>query len=83
VREDRRQKELDAVNYLLRADEVWSRVYAQWVARSSQDPILVQQLEQLRQDPRYSDLCVQWSDAGLKRFSREVELMFKRKGWLR
>ena len=62
VEEDRRQKDMNRVNYLLRVDEVWSRAYAQWVATSSQDPILLQQLETLRHDCFIKYWCV---DAGV------------------
>jgi hypothetical protein len=82
VNEATRQRDLGKVNYLLRLDEVWSRAYSQWLATSSQDPILLQQLETLRQDPNYSDLFVQWSDADFVRIGQEIDLLFKRRGWL-
>lgn len=78
-----RQKQWDKVKYLLSREEFWSRAYAQWVAISSLDPILLQQLETLRQDPVYSRFFLQWSDDDFARIDREIYLLFKRKGWLR
>jgi hypothetical protein len=83
IRNRIRQIDFDLVNYLLSLEDVWARVYAQWVATSSQDSILLQQLEALRQDAKYSDFYVQWSDADFGRLSRETNLLFIRKGWLR
>ncbi len=80
--EQDRQIDLYKVNYLMRGQEVWARAYSQWVATFSRDPILLQQLETVRQDPKYSNFHSQWSDGDFARIGTEIVLLFKRKGWL-
>jgi len=83
IQDEIRKVAYNAVDYLLKPYEFWSRAYAQWVATISQDPILLGQLKTLQQDPQFSLFYVQWSDADFERIGREIELLFRRKGWLR
>jgi hypothetical protein len=68
---------LQSGGYLIRQQEVWARVFAQWVAVHSGNRSLLYQLDHVRRTRG-----IQWSDASFHRIDREVTVMFKRLGWL-
>jgi hypothetical protein len=78
-----RKDDLSRVNYLLGSNEAWCRAYSQWLAISSQEPALIQQLNNLRQARNNARFAIQWDDSDFGPLHQQIDLLFRRKGWIR
>ncbi len=69
--------------YLLKAEELWARSYAQFIAAKSRDPALLQQIEQERSRP-VNGLYYpkQWDEADFERILAEIETIFRGLRWI-
>lgn len=66
--------------YVMRHDEMWARSYAQYVATRSQDPILLAELNAIRNEP-YG--VTQWADDDFEPIAKAIDAILKVAGWLR
>lgn len=66
-------------DYLLQPREIWARSYAQYIAKKSGDPILMDQLQTLKELP----YPMQWSDDDFDGVSGEIDTLFKELKWLK
>jgi hypothetical protein len=67
------------VRYLLRADELWARSYAQYIATRSSDASLKAELvEYLEKHNAYSS---QWTDEDFAPIAEAIDRLFERLGW--
>jgi hypothetical protein len=72
------------VTFMLRAQEMWARSYAQYIATRSGDPILRAQLflerERLAGMPYYPE---QWDDDDFAPIAEAIDELLNAKGWRR
>jgi hypothetical protein len=68
--------------YLLRQKELWARSYAQYIATRSNDPVLREQLDAIRNNPKNPYRFQQWSDEDFEPIAAAIDRMFKALGWL-
>jgi SPP1 gp7 family putative phage head morphogenesis protein len=69
------------VGYLLRQKELWARSYAQYIATRSGDPLLGEQLDAIRNNPKNPYRFQQWSDEDFKPIADAIDVMFANLGW--
>jgi hypothetical protein len=67
------------VQYLLTRHETFARSYAQYIAAKSKDPVLLKQLEEIRNDPIYTS---QWGDDDFAPIEKALDALFEGLGWL-
>lgn len=66
------------LTYVLRAEELWARAYAQYVAVRSRDPVL---LAELAADQAGRAYPVQWSDADFEPIAAAIDQILAFVGW--
>jgi hypothetical protein len=72
-----------AIEYLLNAEELWARSYAQYIATKSQYPLLCQQLNDersLRVGAVYYPQ--QWTDKDFEPILESIDRILRERGWL-
>lgn len=81
LRRRARGKDLE---YFLRPQELFARSYAQYVAATSQDTVLLRQLGQRQSHPDAQRLYTeQWLDDDFEPIAQALERIFEERGWLR
>ncbi|HTJ78526.1 MAG TPA: phage minor head protein [Rariglobus sp.] len=69
------------LEYLLRGREIWARAYAQYIATRTGDAAMLAELEAMRSQAGYGNL-VTWTEADFAPIAKEIDLVFKQKGWI-
>lgn len=67
------------IRYLLGAEEVWARSYAQYIALRSGNVEMLAQLDGLRRDILYGE--AQWSDDDFEPIAEAMDRLFRGLGW--
>jgi hypothetical protein len=81
LRRRARGKDLE---YFLRPQELFARSYAQYVAATSQDTVLLRQLGRRQSHPDAQRLYTeQWLDDDFEPIAQALERIFEERGWLR
>ena len=71
------------VSYLLTYTEASARCYAQYIATRSGDPLLLDQLANLRAAGDVIWRLAHWSDPAFAPIAAAIDHLFRQKGWLR
>lgn len=71
------------LEYLIKPQELWARSHSQYIAMKSGDPILQQQLDDLRHELDQSVSPTQWTEEDFRPIGDAIGRLLKRKGWLR
>lgn len=75
--------DLEDCEYYLRPQELFARSYAQYIARRSQDGVLLDQIYERREGPEGRFFRVQWPDDDFDGLARAFDRLFEGLGWLR
>jgi len=67
------------VKYLTEYEELWARSYVQYIATKSGNPLLLEQLKQIRENEYIDE---QWSDDDFAPIMEEIDKLFKLLGWI-
>ena len=70
-------------NYLRNPKELWARAYAQYIARRSKDPILMDELDKMINCEYNKIYHAQWSDEEFSEIMVAMDQIFISKGWLK
>ncbi len=70
---------LQMLAYLTKPQELWARSYAQYIATRTGDAGILAELSAMRK----VDGVRQWSEAQFAPIAREIDLIFKMKGWIK
>jgi len=65
--------------YLLKPRELWARSYAQYIVTKSGDPLLLAELDRVRKGP---EPWRQWTDAEFRPILKQMDKLFRKKGWV-
>jgi hypothetical protein len=69
------------LDYALRPAELFARSYAQYIARASQDKVLLVQIAGELDTLEWQVYPLQWQDKDFTRIYDQLELLLKQKGW--
>ena len=70
------------IGYLLKAEELWARSYAQWIAAESRSPELLRQVEQERERPGDGIYYpTHWEETDFVPIQMEIETLFRALRW--
>jgi SPP1 gp7 family putative phage head morphogenesis protein len=67
--------------YLLAPEEIWARAYAQYIATRTGDVAMLAELQAMRALPRLGPM-LQWTAEEFAPIAREIDTLFKTKGWI-
>jgi hypothetical protein len=74
----------NTVEYLLRREEQFARSYAQYIALKSGNPVLLKQLEKLREEEKSVIYYPrQWDDDEFEPIADAIDEIFRNLGWIK
>lgn len=68
------------LDYLLGYEEIWARAYSQYIATRSQNRVLLEQVERIRQTGVYDQM---WTDEDFAPVALAIDRLFEELGWRR
>ena len=69
------------IRYYLQYTELFARSYAQYIAITSNDPILMVQYNKKLTHPRHSVIPTQWERNSFEPVRTTIDTLFRKKGW--
>ena len=75
-------KRITMLKYFLRGREIWARAYAQYIAIRTGDAEILAELAAIRGVPNYGEY-VTWTDEEFAPIAKEIDQVFKGKGWIK